>query len=69
MGMKSGYASNISPIEKASDAMNEANRLRDEAGSDAIFEVSRYNSIDNFLHGETANNKRESRQDIQTRTA
>lgn len=69
MGMKSGYASNIAPISRASDALNAANKVRDDAGPDAIFEVSRYDSLDQFLHGETANNKRESRQDIQTRTA
>lgn len=69
LGMKRRYASEITPIAKASEAMNAANALRDQAGPDAIFEVGRYNSIDDFLHGKTANNKFESRKDIATRTA
>lgn len=69
LGMKRRYASEITPIAKASEAMNAANALRDQAGSDAIFEVGRYSSIDDFLHGKTANNKFESRKDIVARTA
>jgi hypothetical protein len=49
--------------------MNKANELRDTAGPDAIFEKSRYTSIDDFLHGKTANNKRESRAEITKKTA
>lgn len=69
MGMKAGYARNIEPISQAYDAMTQANALRDNAGPDAIFQVSRYDSIDNFLHGQVANNQRESRADITNRTA
>lgn len=69
LGMKRRYASEITPIAKASEAMNAANALRDQASPDAIFEVGRYNSLDQFLHGQTANNKYESRKDITARTA
>lgn len=69
LGMKRRYASEITPIARASEAMQAANALRDQAGPDAIFEVGRYNSIDDFLHGKTANNKFESRKDIAARTA
>lgn len=69
LGMKRRYAQDIAPIARASEAMNAANALRDNLGSDAIFEVGRYNSLDDFLHGKTANNKYESRKDLTTRTA
>lgn len=69
LGMKRRYASEITPIARASEAMQAANALRDQAGPDAIFEVGRYDSIDQFLHGQTANNKFESRKDIAARTA
>lgn len=69
LGMKRRYASDITPIARASEAMRAANALRDSAGPDAIFEVGRYSSIDDFLHGKTANNKFESRKDIVARTA
>lgn len=69
LGMKRRYASEITPIAKASEAMQAANALRDNAGPEAIFEVGRYNSIDDFLHGKTANNKYENRKDIAARTA
>ena len=69
LGMKRRYASEITPIAKASEAMQAANDLRDKAGPDAVFEVGRYDSIDDFLHGNTANNKFESRKDIIARTA
>ena len=60
MSMKRRYASEILPIARASEAMKEANDLRVKSGPDAIFEVGRYDSIDDFLHGKTANNKYES---------
>lgn len=69
LGMKRRYASEIIPIARASEAMQAANALRDQAGPDAIFEIGRYSSIDDFLHGKTANNKFESRKDIAARTA
>lgn len=55
--MKRRYAKDITPIAKASEARKEANALRDAAGPDAIWEVSRYDSLDDFLNGGTANNK------------
>lgn len=69
LGLKRRYASEITPIAKASEAMQKANDFRDAAGNDAIFEVGRYNSLDDFLHGKTANNKFESRKEITARTA
>ena len=49
--------------------MKEANDLRVKAGPDAIFEVGEYNSLDQFLHGKTANNKYQSRDALTKRTA
>lgn len=69
LGMKRRYASDITPIAKASEAMNAANELRVKAGPDAIFEVSDYNSLDDFLHGKTANNKYQSREALTKKTA
>lgn len=69
MGMKRRYASDITPIAKASEAMNAANELRVKAGPDAIFEVGEYNSLDDFLHGKTANNKYQSREALTKKTA
>lgn len=54
--MKRRYAGEIIPIAKASEALKEANAFRDKLGPDAIFKVGRYNSLDNFLHGKTADN-------------
>lgn len=39
LGLKRRYAKEITPIARASEAMNAANELRVKAGSDAIFEV------------------------------
>lgn len=64
MTMKGRYAKEIKPVEDAYNTMVEANRFRDEKGYDAVFKVDRYNSIDNFLHGETANNSYVSRDAI-----
>lgn len=58
-GLKSRYASEITPISIAYEAMKEANTYRDTVkGKDdsAIFNVDRYNSIDDFLNGQTADN-------------
>lgn len=49
--------------------MKEANDLRVKAGPDAIFEVGEYNSLDQFLHGRTANNRYQSRDALTKRTA
>lgn len=67
--MKRDYARNIEPIAKASEAMKAANALRDKAGPDAIFEVNRYSSLDDFLGGKTANNRYQSASAITSKTA
>lgn len=69
LAMKRRYASDIQPIARASEAKKEANDLRVKAGPDAIFEVGEYNSLDQFLHGRTANNRYQSRDAITKRTA
>lgn len=69
MSMKRRYSSEILPIARASEAMKEANDLRVKSGPDAIFEVGEYNSLDQFLHGKTANNKFQSRDALTKRTA
>lgn len=69
LGLKRRYAQDITPIARASEAMKEANDLRAKAGSDAIFEVREYNSLDSFLHGKTANNKYQSREALTKRAA
>ena len=69
LGLKRRYAQDITPIARASEAMKEANDLRAKAGSDAIFEVGEYNSLDSFLHGKTANNKYQSREALTKRAA
>lgn len=69
LGMKRDYARNITPIVRASEAMNAANELRAKAGPDAIFEVGEYNSLDQFLHGKTANNRFQSREALTKKTA
>lgn len=69
LDMKRRYASEILPIARASEAMKEANDLRVKAGPDAIFEVGEYNSLDQFLHGKTANNRAVSRESLTKRTA
>lgn len=69
VGLKRRYAQDIAPIARASEAMNAANELRVKAEPDAIFEVGEYNSIDQFLHGKTANNRFQSREALTKRTA
>lgn len=58
-GLKSRYASEITPIANAYNAMQEANAYRDtvkEKDGSAIFNIDRYNSLDDFLNGQTADN-------------
>lgn len=58
-GLKSRYSSEITPISLAYDAMSKANAYRDTVkGQDdsAIFNVDRYNSLDDFLNGQMADN-------------
>ena len=61
LGLKRRYAQEILPIARASEAMKAANEFRDKAGPDAVFEVGRYNSIDDFLNGQVANNRYQSK--------
>lgn len=67
--LKRRYYQDIDPIAKASEAMKEANKLRDDKGPDAIFEEERYNSIDRFLHGKTANNRYQSKTALSNKAA
>lgn len=69
IGLRRRYAQDIAPIARASEAMNAANAFRANAGPDAIFEVGEYNSLDQFLHGQTANNRYQSREALTKRTA
>lgn len=67
--MKRRYAGEILPIAKASEALKAANDFRDKAGPDAIFEVSRYNSLNDFLGGKTVNNRYQSASALTSKTA
>lgn len=69
LGMKRDYAKSIVPIAMANEAMKSANDFRAKAGADAIFEVTDYNSLDQFLHGKTANNRFLSREAVIKQTA
>lgn len=69
IGMKRRYAQDITPIAQADAAMKEANDFRAKAGSDAIFEVSQYDSLDQFLHGKKANNRYQSREALTKKAA
>ena len=58
-GLKTRYASEITPISNAYTALTNANAFRDEmrAKDDSIvFNVDRYTSLDNFLHGQMVDN-------------
>lgn len=58
-GLKSRYASEITPISIAYDAYQKANAYRDTIkGQDdsAIFNIDRYYSLDDFLNGQIADN-------------
>lgn len=69
IGMKRRYAQDITPIAQADAAMKEANDFRAKAGPDAIFEVSQYDSLDQFLHGKKANNRYQSREALTKKAA
>ena len=59
IGLKARYASEITPIANAYNAMQAANKYRDDVrakDSTAVFVKNRYSSIDDFLNGETADN-------------
>lgn len=58
-GLKSRYASEITPIANAYTAMQEANKYRETVkskDSSAVFVKDRYNSLDDFLNGNQADN-------------
>lgn len=58
-GLKSRYASEITPIATAYTALSNANAFRDEmrAQDDSIiFNVDRYTSLDDFLNGQMVDN-------------
>ena len=58
-GLKARYASEITPIANAYNAMQEANKYRETIrakDSSAVFVKDRYNSIDDFLGGQQADN-------------
>lgn len=59
MGLKRRYASEITPIVRASEAFDKAEAFRADVKAknpNAVFEIDRYNSIDDFLGGKRANN-------------
>lgn len=59
MGLKRRYASEITPIARASEAFDKAEAFRADVKAknpNAVFEIDRYNSIDDFLGGKKANN-------------
>lgn len=59
MGLKRRYASEITPIARASEAFDKAEAFRADIRAknpNAVFEVDRYNSIDDFLGGRRPNN-------------
>lgn len=71
LNMKRRYAKEISPIERASAALDEAIKYRQDMASKdptAVF-VQNYSSIDDFLHGKRANNEFVSGKDLMTRVA
>lgn len=58
-GLKSRYASEITPIANAYNAMQEANKYRETVRAkdgSAVFVKDRYNSLDDFLNGNQADN-------------
>lgn len=69
IGMKRRYSKEITPIEDAYNARAAANDFRAKAGPDAIFEVNSYNSLDDFLDGQIANNRYQSREALTKKTA
>lgn len=69
LGLKRDYAREITPIAKASEALDKAMQFRQEKGPDAVFEVEDYNSLDSFLHGQKANNKYILKSDVMKETA
>lgn len=58
-GLKSRYASEITPISTAYTALSNANAFRDEMrikDDSVIFNIDRYTSLDDFLNGQMVDN-------------
>lgn len=67
-GLKSRYYSEIKPIDNAYKAMQEANKYRETVRAkdgSAVFVKDRYNSLDDFLNGNQADNTYLSGDEIQ----
>lgn len=67
-GLKARYSSEITPIANAYNAMQEANKYRETVrakDSSAVFVKDRYNSLDDFLNGNQADNSFISGDEIQ----
>lgn len=59
LNMRTRYAKEITPIARASEAFDKAEAFRADVKAknpNAVFEIDRYNSIDDFLGGKRANN-------------
>lgn len=72
LALKSRYASEIAPIAKADASMKEANKYRETVlakDPSAIFKVSNYTSLDDFLGGRTADNSYISGNQVMSRVA
>lgn len=71
-GLKARYASEITPIANAYNAMQEANKYRETVRAkdgSAVFVKDRYNSLDDFLNGNQADNTFVSGDEIQKNVA
>lgn len=68
MGLKSRFAKEITPIDRAYKEVQAANELRAKAGPDAIYQSNVYN-IDDALHGKQLNNTYQSKSALTKKTA
>lgn len=70
--MKARYNSEIEPIKKAYESLQETNAYRDKikaSNPGAIFTVPKYTSLDYFLNGNTADNSYINEKDVLNRVA
>ena len=70
--MKARYNSEITPIKKAYEALQETNAYRDKiklSNPGAIFTVPKYTSLDYFLNGNIADNSYINEKDVLSRVA
>lgn len=70
--MKARYNSEIEPIKKAYEALQETNAYRDKiklSNPSAIFTVPKYTSLDYFLNGNIADNSYINEKDVLSRVA